>query len=240
LQPLLPDMDEGGGGGLGTMTSASLDDSLDHHYPCDCHSGQQRLAAAGFASVLVQQLKSPKKAAMISEEYEALLYSALEDQAQHYRGEMSRLQARLAEDQLDATTITGQEQRELDRLHHEIAALRRKVDVESKKLLVARSQEARERETSQRLLKEHQVSKDIFQRLQTEIAAEAEQGQMEIEDLEQQIADLTANQRMMHEFSSSDDLRNSQIIGAVPEPPSSSSRAKLLRRSAKKNAKKKR
>jgi Zn-finger in ubiquitin-hydrolases and other protein len=243
LQPLLPDMDEGGGGGLGTLTSASLDDSLDH-YPGDYINGQQqRMAAAGFASVLVHQLKSPKKAAMISEEYEALLYSALEDQVQHYRGEMSRLQARLAEDQLDTTTMTGAEQRELDRLHHEIAALRRKVDVEAKKLLDARSQEARERETSQRLLKEHQVSKDMFQRLQTEIAAEAEQGQMENEDLEQQIADLTANQRMMHEFSTSDDLRNSQIIGgAVPEPPpsSSSTRAKLLRRSAKKNAKKKR
>jgi Zn-finger in ubiquitin-hydrolases and other protein len=244
LQPLLPDMDEGGGGGgLGTLTSASLDDSLDH-YPGDYVNGQQRMAAAGFASVLVHQLKSPKKAAMISEEYEALLYSALEDQVQHYRGEMSRLQARLAEDQLDTTIMTGAEQHELDRLHHEIAALRRKVDVEAKKLLDARAQEARERETSQRLLKEHQVSKDMFQRLQTEIAAEAQQGQMEIEDLEQQIADLTANQRMMHEFSTSDDLRNSQIIGGVvPEPPpssSSSTRAKLLRRSAKKNAKKKR
>jgi Zn-finger in ubiquitin-hydrolases and other protein len=223
LQPLLPD-DQAN---LNT-TSVSLDDSRDYH------DDYEHRIAAGFSSA-VDQLKSPKKAAMIGEEYEALLYSALEDQAQHYKGEISRLQARLAGEQIDKTTMTEDEQRELDRLHHEISAMRRKVDMEAKKLLEARSVEARERETSQRLLKEQQVSKEILLRIRAEIAAEAQQGQMEIEDLEQQIADLTANQRMMQEFSTSDDLRNSQIIGAEL-----SNKSKPVRRSAKKSAKKRR
>jgi hypothetical protein len=34
--------------------------------------------------------KTPEKATMIGEEYEALLQSALEDQAQHYEGEIMR------------------------------------------------------------------------------------------------------------------------------------------------------
>jgi hypothetical protein len=66
LQPLLHDLEEGGGG-LGTMTSASLDDSLDHYHHDHSFERQQR-TAAGFSSALVDQLKSPKKAAMIGEE----------------------------------------------------------------------------------------------------------------------------------------------------------------------------
>ena len=43
----------------------------------------------------------PKKANMIGEEYEALLQSALEDQAQHYEGEITRLRAELTAENVD-------------------------------------------------------------------------------------------------------------------------------------------
>ena len=51
---------------------------------------------------------SPKKSAMIGEEYEALLQSALEDQAQHYEGEMSRLHAQFTAEQIDKNSMTDE------------------------------------------------------------------------------------------------------------------------------------
>jgi Zn-finger in ubiquitin-hydrolases and other protein len=51
-----------------------------------------RIIASSFASV---DEKTPKKATMIGEEYEVLLQSALEEQAQFYEGEISWLRATL-------------------------------------------------------------------------------------------------------------------------------------------------
>jgi hypothetical protein len=71
--------------------------------------------------------KSPKKATMIGEEYEALLQSALEDQAQHYEGEITRLRAELTAAVVDQSSMTPNEQTvveavrgDRDRLRHDI------------------------------------------------------------------------------------------------------------------------
>ena len=53
----------------------------------------ERMVASSFASV---DEKTPKKATMIGEEYEVLLQSALEDQAQYYEGEIAWLRATLS------------------------------------------------------------------------------------------------------------------------------------------------
>jgi Zn-finger in ubiquitin-hydrolases and other protein len=53
----------------------------------------ERMVVSSFASV---DEKTPKKATLIGEEYEVLLQSALEDQAQFYEGEITSLRATLA------------------------------------------------------------------------------------------------------------------------------------------------
>ena len=53
----------------------------------------ERMVSSSFASV---DEKTPKKATMIGEEYEVLLQSALEDQAQYYEGEIAWLRATLS------------------------------------------------------------------------------------------------------------------------------------------------
>ena len=53
----------------------------------------KRIVASSFASV---DEKTPKKATMIGEEYEVLLQSALEEQAQYYEGEIAWLRATLS------------------------------------------------------------------------------------------------------------------------------------------------
>ena len=63
----------------------SVPPDLDFHY--------ERMVASSFASV---DEKTPKKATMIGEEYEVLLQSALEDQAQYYEGEIAWLRATLS------------------------------------------------------------------------------------------------------------------------------------------------
>jgi hypothetical protein len=148
--------------------------------------------------------KTPKKATMIGEEYEALLQSALEDQAQHYEGEITHLRARLTAENVDHSTMTADEGREIESLQSEIANLRSEIDRVTRELLDSQAQEAGHRATSQRLLK-----------IRTETTKEHDEGQLQVEELEQQIADLTANQRMRDQFSQDEELQQAQIWGTT-------------------------
>jgi hypothetical protein len=173
-------------------------------------SDYDRMIALNFASV---DDKSPKKATMIGEEYEVLLQSALEEQAQHYEGEITSLRATLTSAQVDRENMTKEEEKEIELLQKEIDRIRTEIDSASRDLLEVQAQEAGHRATSQRLLREQQVAQDLLNKIREEAAAEHERGRMEIEELEQQIADLTANQRMRDQFSRNEDLVNSQIFG---------------------------
>lgn len=157
--------------------------------------------------------KTPKKATMIGEEYEALLQSALEDQAQHYEGEIMRLQAALTAEQVDAESMTKEELEETESIKTEIAELRAEIDRVSRGLLDSQAQEAGYRATSQRLLREQQVAQDMLKKLREDSSREHAQGNMQIEELELQIADLTANFRMRDQFSG--ELSNAQIYGTT-------------------------
>ena len=157
--------------------------------------------------------ETPKKASMIGEEYEALLQSALEDQAQHYDGEITRLRATLAAERIDVSQMIDEEKLEMEGLQRDVCALRSKIDAVSREVLAAQAQEAGHRANSQRLLREQQVVQDLISKVSVATAMEQEQGRRQIDDLEQQIADLTTNQRMRRQFSQDEELLHAQVFG---------------------------
>ena len=163
---------------------------------------------------------------MIGEEYEALLQSALEDQAQHYEEKITRLRAEHTNSLVDRDSMIPEEVREIEALNVDISIAREGIDKALKELLEAQAQEAELRAASQRLLSEQQESNELLKKIQEEHRRENEEGQLQIEDLEQQIADLSANLRMRKQFSQSDELSNAQIFGttSAPETKQSSGR----------------
>jgi polyhydroxyalkanoate synthesis regulator phasin len=168
----------------------------------------------------VEVEKSSKKAVMIGEEYEALLQSALEDQAQHFEVEISSLRAELTASLVDNGTMTLAEAREVEELKAEIEKTKLDIEKASKELLDAQAQEACLRAASQKLLTDQQDANELLKKIQEEHRMETEEGKRQVEELEQQVADLSANLRMRQQFSQSDELSNAQIFGttSTPEP----------------------
>jgi hypothetical protein len=152
---------------------------------------------------------------MIGEEYECLLQSALEEQAQHYEGEITRLRAELTAARVDEQSISEQERTEIDSLNATIQERRAQIDKVGRGLLDLQSQEAGNRAVSQRLLREQQVAQELQAKLREEASKEQNEGRMQVDELEQQIADLTANQQMRHQFSQDQELLNAQIFGTT-------------------------
>lgn len=216
--------------GIGSEhSSTSLDQAFarsgDHH---DAHS---TMGQSFQQSVQSLDKESPKKANMIGEEYEALLQSALEDQAQHYEGEITRLRAELTAENADAQAMTKEEAKEIDELKEDVARFRTEIEHLSRQLLDAQAQEAGYRAESQRLLREQSVAKDLLDKIKEETARENMEGQMQVDELEQQVADLTANLRMRRQFSQDGELSNAQIVGTTgTSSTKSTKRGKKIRR----------
>ena len=168
---------------------------------------------------------SPKKATMVGEEYEALLQSALEDQAQHYEGEITALIAALTAQRVDYEKMTEDEASHVEGLRRDIAELRRDADKLSKKLLDAQSEEAGLRGTSQKLLREQVVSKKLLEKIKEEGKAEQDEAQAQVDELEQQVADLTANIRMRDQIKADGELSEAQIFGTTSVPTTKSGRS---------------
>jgi len=165
---------------------------------------------------LPSQGPTPKKASMAGEEYEALIQSALEDQAQHYEGEISRLRATLTAKRVDTDDMSLSETHEIERMKSEIQSLRDQVESTQRNLLDMQAQEAGHRAASQRLLQQQNIAKGVLDMIRKETEKEQEQGKLQMEDLEQQIADLTANLRMRHQIAQDEELNNAHIYGTVP------------------------
>jgi hypothetical protein len=177
-----------------------------------CHSNlEANLRTPGNAS----KLPTPKKSIMISQEYEALLQSALEDQAQHYQGEISRLRAQSVTSRMQDSEITDRESREIDALRMDSDRLKQDLDNLSVVLLEDQRREATNRALSQRLLREQSISKDLLENIRKETAMVLEKGKQRVEELEMQIADLAANLRMMSQFAANEELNQAQICGTV-------------------------
>mmetsp|Transcript_22546 Transcript_22546/g.49004 ORF Transcript_22546/g.49004 Transcript_22546/m.49004 type:complete len:676 (+) Transcript_22546:429-2456(+) len=162
--------------------------------------------------------KSSKKVAMVGKEYEALLQSALEDQAQHYEDVITRLQAEHTNCLVDKNSMSPEETREIEALKIEIQNAREGIEQVSKELIEAQAQEADLRAASKRLLSEQQESNELLKKIKEEHRRENEDGKLQIEDLQQQIAELSANLTMRQQFSQNNELSNAQIFGTTSAP----------------------
>ena len=168
---------------------------------------------------------SPKKATMVGEEYEALLQSALDDQAQHYEGEITALIAALTAQRVDYEKMTEDEASQVEGLRKDIALLRREADQLSRELLDAQSEEAGLRASSQKLLREQSVSKGLLEKIKEEGKAEQDEAKAQVEELEQQVVDLTANIRMRDQIKADGELSEAQIFGTTSVPSKSGGRS---------------
>ena len=167
--------------------------------------------------------KSSKKAGMITDEYEVLLQSALEDQAQHFEIEINNLRAEYTNSLVNTDIMAHEEIREMEDLKQDISLQKRDIANATKQLLEAQGNESRLRAASQRLFSEQQESNELMKKIQKEHRKENERGKKVVEDLENQIADLNANLSMRQQFSQSNEFSNAQIIGAVAAPDSNKS-----------------
>jgi len=197
---------EGPGDGLTHHRYDGLEDSI-----ASCHNNHNQYTSPAASKLSAQ----PKKSIMISQEYEALLQSALEDQSQHYEGEISRLRAELASSRMQDTQISDRESREIHALQKDSDRLKQDVGRLSSVLLEAQTKEAKHRSMSQRLLREQSIAKELLERLRKETLTEHDSGKYRMEDLEMQISDLTANLRMMSQFANNEELSQAQIFGTT-------------------------
>lgn len=165
------------------------------------------------ATALSPDDPSPKKASMIGEEYEALLQSALEDQAQHYEFEITRLIAELTGKGVDEEKISEKETAEIEMLQKQISELHMEVDRLSHDLLDKQAQEAGDRATYQRLLREQAIAKELLEKISEESEREKAEGDTKVAELEQQVMDLTANLRMREQIALDEDIFGAQIFG---------------------------
>ena len=156
---------------------------------------------------------TPKKAAVVGEEYEALLQSALEDQAQHFDLEIAHLQAQLASEAMDMRKMSPDQITEVEGLEKDISELRTQVEALSREYVNIQSQEAAHRAKSNILLREQSVTKQLLDKIREETTRHHVEGKQVIEELEQQISDLTANLEMKKKFADNHELSNAHIYG---------------------------
>ena len=136
--------------------------------------------------------------------------------------------------EIDKSKITKDELNEIERIRADIGELQSKIDVVSRDLLDAQAEEASHRAKSQRLLKEQQVTQELLKKVRAESMLEQEEGRRQMDELEQQIADLKANQRMRDEFSQNEELSNAQIFGTTTAVEPSNSRGRSSKKGSKK------
>ena len=176
-----------------------------------------------------------KKTVMIGEQYEVLLQSALEDQAQHFEGEISRLQAELAGETVNKGQLSNSEMKDIEDLERSIKEVRANVDNLSRCLVKAQAEEAGHRAKANSLLREQAAIQKISEDTRNDLRQEEKAGYNQIEELEQQISDITSNIRMREQISKNNDLNQAQIYGTSGEPKQQrSSKKKGSRRGRKK------
>lgn len=129
----------------------------------------------------------PKKASVVGEEYEILLQSALEDQAQHFDLEIAHLTAQLASETVDKNRATNEQMYEILGLEKDIENLKNEVEVLRMECINIQAEEAEHRAKSNTLLREQGVSKQLLERIREDAAREHEDGKRLVEDLELQV-----------------------------------------------------
>jgi len=181
------------------------------------HQSQPTCRGALVQNSLPDKLSyPPKKSMMVSEEYEALLQSALEDQAMHFEGEISRLRAQLASSRIGiAECISDVESSQIHALEKDSEQLKCELEYLSSALLKTQYEESKSRALSQKLLREQQISKELLDKLRRDTRYEQDSCKQRMDDLELQIDDLTANLRMRTQIAQSEELNQAQIVGTL-------------------------
>jgi hypothetical protein len=154
-----------------------------------------------------------KKTIMVGEQYEAMLQSALDDQAQHYQGEISRLEAELAAETVNVANLSPPELKQIEELERNIAKMRAEVEKMSRYLVEAQAEEASHRTKANVLLREQSVASKLLEKLRQEFELEQEQGEQQMEELKQQISDISANIRLQERIAKNGNLKEAHILG---------------------------
>lgn len=178
---------------------------------------------------LIPDKMSPpsKKSMMVSQEYEALLQSALEDQAMHFEGEISHLRAELASSRMmNFKNITERDAREISALRKDSERLKQEIEILSLALLETQTEESKDRALSQKLLREKSISKELLDQMRKDIGSEHELCKRRMDDLDLQIEDLTANLRMRTRIAKHEELNHAQIFGTIGGDHSNKKKAK--------------
>ena len=160
-----------------------------------------------------------KKSIMITEEYEALLRSALEEQAQHYEGEITRRIAEISAEEVDDSRISEEEKFVIKSLHDDIESRRQQVEHLSTQLLDCQAQEAGYRAQNKVLLREANIAKACLEQIQNDAQHEQDEYRKQMEELEFQVLDLTNNIKMRRQIAQNygELLTNAQIFGTSGE-----------------------
>jgi len=160
------------------------------------------------------------KSQSIGEEYEVLLQSALEDQAQHYEDEISKLHILLASSNAHISSdpmeyLSSAERMEVLELKESITQLRQNIDMINQDLVEAQAKEAQYQAQSKVLLRQQELTQGILAQLQEQVRKEWHSAYAQIEDWEQQIQDLTNNIQMRQQILQHEELVQSQIVGCT-------------------------
>jgi hypothetical protein len=92
------------------------------------------------------------------------------------------------------------------------------VDRDSRLLVETQAQEAGHRAQANSLLREQSILQKLSEKARNDLSNEEKAGQLQIEELEQQISDITSNIRMREQIANNDDLNQAQIYGTSGEP----------------------
>lgn len=197
------------------------------------HRGLQQEPSCDTRSHIESGMQyTAKKSHVIGEEYEALLESALEDQAQYFEGEICRLRSTLAAELMMDQDLSDEQRKELESLTSNIESLRIEVSILGKNLIDAQAEENDHRMIANSLLREQAANKTLLDQMKSDIRQEVMLYHAQVEDLQLQISDLEANLSMRQQIAQSQDLSQAQIIGT------SSERMKAVRKATRKTARK--
>jgi hypothetical protein len=170
---------------------------------------------------------------MVGEQYEAMLQSALEDQALHYQGEISRLEAELAAETVNVATLSPAELKQIETLERNIADMREGVEKMSRYLIDAQAEEASHRAKANILLREQSIASKLLDKIRQDFELEQKRGEQQIEELKQQISDISANIRLQERIAKNGNLKEAHIFGTSDVPV----KEKSKKRSSRKNRK---
>ena len=167
---------------------------------------------------------APKKAFLLSEEYECLLQSALAEQAMYYEDLIANLCSELAAEGLDRNKVSAEETAEVEAIQADIESLR--IENKSLSLSIANAyeQQTSYQEKARKWMQEQNENKNKLDQLKNDTMQERDEGEAQVAELQQQISDLTAFISVQQQICDDDELCEAQILSTFPQVSQKSKR----------------